>query len=145
MQVEAELIKRSLPDVVDKSPLIAELHQWKQLFSPKLFDRTMIGIMMMFFQRAYLPVFFMLSYVDTFCATNVEWSGINALLYYGPTLMRSLGIRGDTVSLLTSGGIGVVQFLAVFPAILLIDKLGKLYTLVIHSASLTDLKEGRLF
>ena len=75
----------------------------------------------------------------------IEWSGINALLYYGPTLMRSLGIRGDTVSLLTSGGIGVVQFLAVFPAILLIDKLGKLYTLVIHSASLTDLKEGRLF
>ena len=124
MQVEAELIKRSLPDVVDKSPLMAELHQWKQLFSPKLFDRTMIGIMMMFFQRAYLPVFFTLSYVDSFCATNVEWSGINALLYYGPTLVHEIGLQGDTVTLVVAGGIGIVQFLAVLPAILYIDRLG---------------------
>ncbi|KAG5635235.1 hypothetical protein H0H81_011968 [Sphagnurus paluster] len=54
----------------------------------------------------------------------VEWSGINALLYYGPTIIRSIGLRGDTVTLLASGGIGIVQFLAVIPAILYIDRLG---------------------
>jgi hypothetical protein len=53
-----------------------------------------------------------------------EWSGINALLYYGPTLVKSIGLSGDTVSLLVSGGIGIVQFFAVFPAILYIDKFG---------------------
>jgi len=58
-----------------------------------------------------------------FCLT--EWSGINALLYYGPTLVHSIGLRGDTVTLLVSGGIGVVQFLAVLPAIVCIDRLGK--------------------
>lgn len=57
--------------------------------------------------------------------TLLEWSGINALLYYGPTLVHSIGLRGDTVTLLVSGGISVVQFLAVLPAIVLIDRLGK--------------------
>lgn len=41
--------------------------------------------------------------------------------------MRSLGLQGDTISLLVSGGVGVVQFLAVLPAILYIDRVG-MYT-----------------
>ena len=57
----------------------------------------------------------------------LEWSGINALLYYGPTLVHSIGLRGDTVTLLVSGGISVVQFLAVLPAIIFIDRLGKFF------------------
>jgi hypothetical protein len=56
----------------------------------------------------------------------LEWSGINALLYYGPTLVKSFGIRGDTVTLIVSGGIGIVQFLAVLPAIIYIDQWGTL-------------------
>jgi len=55
-----------------------------------------------------------------------EWSGINALIYYGPLLMRSLGLNGKTVDLLVAGGVNVVQFLAVLPAILYIDKWGVL-------------------
>ena len=55
---------------------------------------------------------------------RAEWSGINALLYYGPTLMHSLGLQGDAVTLMSAGGIGIVQFLAVFPAIIFIDRLG---------------------
>ena len=55
----------------------------------------------------------------------VEWSGINALLYYGPTLIREIGLQGDTVSLVVSGGIGIVQFIAVLPAIAYIDSLGR--------------------
>lgn len=55
---------------------------------------------------------------------HVEWSGINALLYYGPTLMHSLGMQGDAATLLSAGGIGIVQFLAVLPAIAFIDRLG---------------------
>ena len=54
-----------------------------------------------------------------------EWSGINALLYYGPLLMRSLGFNGSTVNLMVAGGVNIVQFLAVLPAILYIDRWGK--------------------
>jgi hypothetical protein len=39
--------------------------------------------------------------------------------------MRSLGLNGSTVNLLVAGGINIVQFLAVFPAILYIDRWGK--------------------
>lgn len=77
---------------------------WKRLFHREYFDRTLLGIMIMFFQ---------------------QWSGINALLYYGPTLVRSIGLEGDLVTLLVSGGIGIVQFLAVIPAILYLDRLGR--------------------
>jgi len=76
----------------------------QKLFKKKYRDRTMIGVSVMVFQ---------------------QWSGINALLYYGPTIVQSIGLRGDTVTLLVSGGISVVQFLAVLPAIVLIDRLGR--------------------
>ncbi|KAI6115239.1 hypothetical protein EV401DRAFT_86271 [Pisolithus croceorrhizus] len=79
-------------------------NSWRRLFRREYFDRTSIGIMIMFFQ---------------------QWSGINALLYYGPTLVTSVGFEGDLVTLLVSGGIGVVQFLAVIPAILYLDRLGR--------------------
>lgn len=39
--------------------------------------------------------------------------------------MRELGLQGDTVTLMVAGGIGIVQFFAVFPVILYIDRFGK--------------------
>ncbi|KAF7293432.1 FAD-binding-3 domain-containing protein [Mycena indigotica] len=54
-----------------------------------------------------------------------EWSGINALLYYGPTLVKSIGLKGATTSLIVSGGIGIVQFIAVGPAVIYIDRVGR--------------------
>ncbi|KAF7298534.1 MFS domain-containing protein [Mycena indigotica] len=54
-----------------------------------------------------------------------EWSGINALLYYGPTLVKSIGLKGETISLIVSGGIGIVQFIAVGPAVIYIDRVGR--------------------
>ncbi|KAI0629434.1 general substrate transporter [Trametes polyzona] len=108
MQVEVALIEQTSTNEgtqnVKPGTLQAEVHAWSRLFSPKLRKRTFIGVMMMFFQ---------------------QWSGINALLYYGPTLMRSLGMQGDAVTLLSAGGVGIVQFLAVLPAIVFIDRLGR--------------------
>ena len=40
--------------------------------------------------------------------------------------MTQLGLQGDTVTLTVSGGIGIVQFISVFPVILYIDRLGEL-------------------
>ncbi|KAF8815983.1 general substrate transporter [Phlegmacium glaucopus] len=104
MRVETELIHRSLGHELSKPGFKSEWKAWKKLFNKKYRDRTMIGVLIMVFQ---------------------QWSGINALLYYGPTLVHSIGLRGDTVTLLVSGGIGVVQFIAVLPAIVFIDRLGR--------------------
>ncbi|KAI5117978.1 hypothetical protein M0805_004911 [Coniferiporia weirii] len=104
MKVEAELITRSTSVSIDKDSFVAELRSWRRLFSRKYIDRVAIGMAMMFFQ---------------------QWSGINALLYYGPLLMRRVGLEGGTSELLGSGGVGIVQFLAVVPAIMYIDRLGR--------------------
>ncbi|KAG6907339.1 hypothetical protein DXG01_009296 [Tephrocybe rancida] len=111
MRVETTLVQRALDDgVTDGNDqlqpwnLKAEFRAWRRLFQRKYRDRTWIGVLIMVFQ---------------------QWSGINALLYYGPTIVRSIGLRGDTVTLLVSGGIGIVQFLAVIPAILYIDRVGR--------------------
>ncbi|EPT00414.1 hypothetical protein FOMPIDRAFT_1023794 [Fomitopsis schrenkii] len=106
MQVEAQLVAQTieLNDSGKAGTLHAEARTWARLFGRKYRRRTFIGIMIMFFQ---------------------QWSGINALLYYGPTLMRELGLQGESVTLTVSGGIGIVQFLAVLPAIVFIDRIGR--------------------
>ncbi|EMD32938.1 hypothetical protein CERSUDRAFT_118367 [Gelatoporia subvermispora B] len=104
MQAEALLVAQTSGTDPKAGGIRAEARSWAQLFSPKFISRTSIGIMMMFFQ---------------------QWSGINALLYYGPTLMHSIGLQGDAVTLMVSGGIGIVQFLAVLPAIVYIDRVGR--------------------
>ncbi|KAI0919077.1 hypothetical protein AcW1_003451 [Taiwanofungus camphoratus] len=104
MQTEATLTAQTIGSTAKVGSLHAEISAWRRLFDSKYVKRTFIGIMMMFFQ---------------------QWSGINALLYYGPTLMHSLGLQGDVVTLMVSGGIGIVQFLAVLPAIVFIDRLGR--------------------
>ena len=60
MRVETELIHRSLRTESDsddnkKSGIKAEWKTWKTLFSKKYRDRTMIGLLVMVFQRSSLP------------------------------------------------------------------------------------------
>jgi len=103
MEAEAIMLQRANP-IGSSRPLRNEALAWARLFDRRYVDRTLVGVMVMFFQ---------------------QWSGINALIYYGPLLMRSLGFNGNTVNLLVAGGVNIVQFLAVLPAILYIDKLGR--------------------
>jgi hypothetical protein len=39
--------------------------------------------------------------------------------------MRSIGVQGDALMLVSSGFVNITQFLAVIPAIILIDRLGR--------------------
>ena len=54
-----------------------------------------------------------------------QWTGINAILYYAPTIFKELGLSGNTTSLLATGVVGIVMFLATIPAVLYIDRLGR--------------------
>ncbi|KAI9463251.1 hypothetical protein BJY52DRAFT_1254089 [Lactarius psammicola] len=107
MEAEAVMLRRSTP-IDDGRFMRSEALAWARLFDRRYIDRTLVGIMVMFFQ---------------------QWSGINALLYYGPLLMRSLGFNGSTVNLVMAGGVNIVQFLAVLPAILYIDRWGRRHLL----------------
>ncbi|KAI0272160.1 general substrate transporter [Russula aff. rugulosa BPL654] len=103
MEAEAMMLQKTSP-IGRSRPLRDEALAWARLFDHRYIDRTLVGIVVMFFQ---------------------QWSGINALIYYGPLLMRNLGLNGSTINLLVAGGINIVQFLAVIPAILYIDQWGR--------------------
>jgi hypothetical protein len=40
-----------------------------------------------------------------------QWTGINAVLYYAPTIFQDLGLSNNTVNLLATGVVGIAMFL----------------------------------
>lgn len=54
-----------------------------------------------------------------------QWSGINAIIYYAPTIFRQVGLTGGTISILATGVVGVVNFVMTIPAVLWVDNFGR--------------------
>ncbi|KAH8112642.1 general substrate transporter [Phellopilus nigrolimitatus] len=59
-----------------------------------------------------------------------QWTGVNAILYYAPSIFQSLGLTGNTNSLLATGVVGIVMFLATIPAVIWVDDWGRKPVLV---------------
>ncbi|KAL3418307.1 D-xylose-proton symporter (hexose transporter) [Phlyctema vagabunda] len=79
--------------------------QYMSLFTNKSrFRRLAIGCCIMFFQ---------------------QFMGCNAMIYYAPTMFASLGLSGNTTSLLATGVYGIVNCLSTIPAVLFIDRVGR--------------------
>jgi sugar porter (SP) family MFS transporter len=77
----------------------------KSLFqSRSMFKRCIVAGVTMFFQ---------------------QWTGINAVLYYAPTIFKQLGMSSNTTSLLATGVVGIVMLIATVPAVLWIDRIGR--------------------
>jgi sugar porter (SP) family MFS transporter len=54
-----------------------------------------------------------------------QWTGVNAILYYAPFIFGDLGLQGNANSLLATGVVGIVMFLATIPAVIWVDKVGR--------------------
>jgi len=52
-------------------------------------------------------------------------TGVNFILYYAPFIFAGLNLAGDTTSLLASGVVGVVMFLATIPTVIYLDSWGR--------------------
>ncbi|RXW21725.1 hypothetical protein EST38_g4122 [Candolleomyces aberdarensis] len=52
-------------------------------------------------------------------------TGINAILYYAPSIFKELSLTDNSVSLLATGVVGIAMFIATIPAILWVDQLGR--------------------
>ncbi|KAK2781460.1 hypothetical protein FQN53_000551 [Emmonsiellopsis sp. PD_33] len=63
--------------------------------------------------------------VATVTMTFQQWSGINAVLYYAPSIFSSLGQDSNTINLLSTGVVGIAMFIATIPAVMYIDNLGR--------------------
>ncbi|QKX60260.1 uncharacterized protein TRUGW13939_07403 [Talaromyces rugulosus] len=74
-----------------------------------MFRRVIVATMTMFFQ---------------------QWTGINAVLYYAPTIFAALGMSTNTTSLLATGVVGIVMFVTTIPMMLYVDKIGRKSVLI---------------
>ncbi|WVR03665.1 hypothetical protein IAU60_000660 [Kwoniella sp. DSM 27419] len=54
-----------------------------------------------------------------------QWTGINAIIYYAPTIFQSIGLSGNTIGLLATGVVGIVNFVFTIPAVLFVDNFGR--------------------
>jgi len=54
-----------------------------------------------------------------------QWTGINAIIYYAPTIFEQIGLEGGTIGLLATGVVGIVNFLFTIPAVLFVDNFGR--------------------
>lgn len=83
------------------------------------------------FQNAYK---FPVTLAILFAVFN-QVSGINAIIYYAPRIFEMTGL-GESSSLLSTAGIGLVNFLFTLLAIRFIDKIGRRTLMLIGSAGL---------
>ncbi|GAB1735718.1 hypothetical protein NU219Hw_g4280t1 [Hortaea werneckii] len=88
-----------------KSNFLIGCKDYASLITNKgLFKRTTVAVLTMVFQ---------------------QWNGVNAILYYAPFIFAGVGLNGNTTSLLASGVVGIVMFVATIPAVLYVDNFGR--------------------
>ncbi|KAG1336651.1 hypothetical protein G6F62_006185 [Rhizopus arrhizus] len=110
-QVEREQYPQYL-DKGRKGRLMIGLMGYRDLFRKGMFNRLAIGSCIMFFQ---------------------QFSGINALIYYAPKIFQSVGLTGNSVALLATGVVGIINFVMTIPTVFLLDIIGRKVALMVAS------------
>jgi sugar porter (SP) family MFS transporter len=85
------------------------IHSYVELLQGTVRRRVILGVLIQIFQQL---------------------TGINAIMYYAPSIFQATGINSGNASLLATGINGVVNVLATIPAILWVDRWGRRWTLV---------------
>ncbi|TVY84653.1 MFS glucose transporter mfs1 [Lachnellula suecica] len=60
-----------------------------------------------------------------------QFTGINAIIYYAPQIFQAIGLKGNSIDLLATGVVGVINFLSTIPAIMFLDRWGRKKVLII--------------
>lgn len=97
-----------------KSNIMLELGGWRDTLRRNCYKRTIVGVGLMFFQ---------------------QFVGINALIYYSPSLFQTLGLD-STMQLHMSGVMNILQLVGVTPSFLLMDRIGRRPLLLWGSAAM---------
>ncbi|KAI8971462.1 general substrate transporter [Mycotypha africana] len=85
------------------------VNSYVELFKGTILRRIILGICIQIFQ---------------------QFTGINSIMYYAPTIFQQAGIQQQSASLIASGVNGVLNVLATIPAILFLDRLGRRFVLI---------------
>ena len=77
---------------------------WKELLSPRLRRALIIGVGLAVFQ---------------------QFTGINTVIYYAPTIFQLAGLRSNAAAILATAGVGIVNVLFTVVAVWLLDRAGR--------------------
>jgi len=118
---EKRTLAEKFPHLVEQTAWNIFKLQWVaigSLFTSRpMFKRVIVATVTMFFQ---------------------QWTGINAILYYAPQIFNKLGMSSNTVSLLATGVVGIVMFIATIPAVMYVDKLGRKPVLIVGAVGMAS-------
>lgn len=94
-----------------KTPIQVTIERYKSLITVRhLNRRLLIACLMQFIQ---------------------QFTGINAIIYYAPTIFKNIGMTGESVDLLATGVVGIIDFVFTIPAILFMDQWGRKKVLIV--------------
>lgn len=116
-----EVAEKKHPGLAEKSEINLwamtkfEISSYLDCFRQGYWRRTMVGIMIMFFQ---------------------QFVGINALIYYSPTLFQTMGIDYN-MRLVLGGVLNVTQLVGVATSLYTMDKFGRRPLLYLGSAGMS--------
>ncbi|KAI8093174.1 general substrate transporter [Halteromyces radiatus] len=86
-----------------------------QVLRQGMWKRVLIGSTLLFFQQL---------------------TGVNAIVYYAPFIINSVGLTGNSVKLLATGVIGVIMVCCCIPTVLYLDKVGRRILLLVGSVGM---------
>lgn len=115
VEFDRHIERQNYPQYVDagkKGEMMVGLMGYRDLFRKGIFNRLVIGSLIMFFQ---------------------QFTGMNALIYYAPKIFQSVGLTGSSISLLATGVVGIINFVMTFPAVIYLDVLGRKSALMVAS------------
>ncbi len=99
-----EKAKRELREIEQVVHMQKEKKNWKELFSKKIRPSLLVGMLLFFFQQL---------------------SGINAVIYYAPTIFGELRLGGHFAGLLATLGLGAVNVFMTVLSMRWIEKFGR--------------------
>jgi sugar porter (SP) family MFS transporter len=119
--VELEFLEIKAQSLFEKRTVAEHFPQLREPTAWNTFKLQFVAIRSLFKTRSLLKRC-MIAGVTMFFQ---QWTGINAVLYYAPTIFKQLGQSSNTTQLLATGVVGIVMFIATIPAVLWIDRVGR--------------------
>lgn len=99
-----------------KESISRQQGHWSELLSPLLRPALIVGIGLAIAQQV---------------------TGINTVIYYAPTILKSAGLSSSSVAILASVGVGIINVVLTLVAMQLIDRAGRRPLLQISLAGMT--------
>lgn len=73
------------------------------------------------------------TYIAFFIGIATSFTGIDAILYYGPSIFGAAGLSDVSSSIAASGGTSIVSLIATFVSLVFIDKWGRKFLFILGS------------